>query len=179
MTTNSKSLSLMEVSRNEDIRLFRFETNESKIPIRHTFLGQVKHRFVEPIHTTFNQMDGGSRDSAVLKLGAGREGGAAAHIVCLQSRPWETTQNLALIIIRLAKNLIRRTVAELICICQIRFPSPRPTFPSFLRSSVSVLRSVGPVKQKWRLVHTTWPRQKWWACPHLQWPEANRRRSRW
>lgn len=63
----------MEVSRNEDIRLFRFETNEPKIPIRHTFLGQVKHRFVEPIHTTFNQMDGGSRDSAVLKLGAGRK----------------------------------------------------------------------------------------------------------
>lgn len=52
---------------------------------------------------TFDQMDGGTGDSAVLKLGAGREGGAAAHIVCLQSRPWETTQNLALIIIQLAK----------------------------------------------------------------------------
>ena len=51
MTTNSKSLSLMEVSRNEDIRLFRFETDESKIPIHHTFLGQVKHRFLEPIHS--------------------------------------------------------------------------------------------------------------------------------
>ena len=41
MTYNSKSLSLMEGSRNEDIRLLRSETNESKMSIHHIFLGQV------------------------------------------------------------------------------------------------------------------------------------------
>ena len=45
-------------------------------------------------------MDGGSGDSAILKLGTWREDSAAVHIVRVQHRPLETAQNLILIIIQ-------------------------------------------------------------------------------